>query len=194
MAIDRSPVYKRCRYLGIEPIILGYAGKPSRRTRQTRNKPSGYALQLKEKQKLKFVYGVMERQFRLAFEDAARAPGITGENLLEAMESRLDNVAFRLGLASTRRAARQLVGHGHLTVNGRRADVPSLRVSTGDVVAVRSSSAPQIRPKALGSTRKIPSWLDFDPEALKATVSRRPARSDIDFDIKESMIVELYSK
>lgn len=194
MAIDRTPVFKRCRYLGIDPVLLGYTHKPSVRTRIAKKKPSAYALQLKEKQKVKFIYGVLEKQFRRSFETASKLSGVTGENLLRLMELRLDNIAFRLGLAKTRAEARQLVTHGKLLLNGHRADIPSMELSGGDVVSVRPDAVQATRARRLSVGRKLPSWLSFDEEAMRGTVLQAPSRGDIDFDIKESMIVELYSK
>jgi small subunit ribosomal protein S4 len=194
MAIDRTPVFKRCRYLGIDPMLLGYTHKPSVRSRLSRTKPSAYALQLREKQKVKFIYGVLESQFRRTFEAAAREPGITGENLMRKMELRLDNVAFRLGLGKTRAEARQLVGHGRVLVNGRRVDIPSIELRSGDVVGVHPGSVQAVRTRRLSLGRRLPSWLSFDEEAMTGAVLGVPSRKDIDFDIKESMIVELYSK
>jgi small subunit ribosomal protein S4 len=194
MAIDRTPVYKRCRYHGIDPNLLGYTHKPSVRSRLSRTKPSAYALQLREKQKVKFIYGVLENQFRRTFEAAAREPGITGENLMRRMELRLDNVAFRLGLGKTRAEARQLVGHGRVTVNGRRVDIPSIELKAGDVVGLHPGAVQAVRTRRLSLGRRTPVWLSFDEEAMAGTVVSAPSRKDLDFEIRESMIVELYSK
>lgn len=194
MSIDRTPVFKRCRYLGIDPILLGYTHKPSVRSRLSRTKPSAYALQLKEKQKVKFIYGVLEKQFRRSFEAAAREPGITGENLMRKMELRLDNVAFRLGYAKTRAQARQLVGHRHILLNGKRVDIPSIVLKSGDVVSVHPDIVPAVRASRAANPRRTPSWLSLDEDALSGAVVQEPSRADIDFDVRESMIVELYSK
>ena len=194
MAIDRTPVFKRCRYLGIDPLLLGYAHKPSVRTRLSRTKPSAYALQLKEKQKVKFIYGVLENQFRRTFEAAVKEPGITGENLLRKMELRLDNVVFRLGFAKTRIQARQLVGHRHVLLNGLRVDIASIELKSGDVISVRADIVPAVRNSRSANPRKTPSWLRLDEDSLSGTVLQTPSRAELDFDIRESMIVELYSK
>lgn len=194
MAIDRTPVFKRCRYLGIDPILLGYTHKPSRRQRLSRTKPSAYALQLKEKQKVKFVYGVLERQFRRTFDQAMRLPGATGENLMRLLELRLDNVAFRLGYAKTRAEARQLVSHRHVLVNGRRVDIPSIEVKPGDVIGIDPAIAQAAKTRRFALGRKSPAWLEVSEESLSGRVLHEPARGDIDFDVAESKIVELYSK
>ncbi len=194
MAIQRGPVRKRCAYLGIEATLLGYGGKPSKRTAPARSKPSAYALQLKEKQKVKFVYGVMERQFRRNFEKALRQGGSTGENLLTLMEKRLDNAVFRSGLAKTRAEARQLVSHRHVTVNGRRVSIPSQAVKQGDEIALRDDMAKTLGNRDRSGSRALPGWLSRDGEANCVKVLREPRRSDVDFDVREAMIVELYSK
>ncbi|MEE8721853.1 MAG: 30S ribosomal protein S4 [Eggerthellaceae bacterium] len=197
MAIDRTPVLKRCRQLGIEPVVLGYTTKESKRQPKRRRKESEYALQLREKQKAKFIYGVLEKQFRGYFTRAKAMEGVTGENLLQILESRLDNVVFRLGFARTRKEARQTVTHGHITVNGRRVDVPSFRVRPGDVVAVAPKAKELLVIKsALVSNERVtvPAWLEVDIEKLQGSVLALPTRDQIDLEINEQLIVELYSK
>ena len=200
MAKNMQPIAKHCRALGISPAAMGYAKKESNRNPggQMRKKKSEYALQLTEKQKVKFVYGIMEKQFRMYYEKAARMPGKTGENLLTFVERRLDNVVYRLGFAMTRREARQLVGHGHFTVNGQRVDIPSYLVKAGDVIEVKESSRSSVKFKRLtggdAPTVLVPKWLERDKNALKGTVVQMPAREDIDLPVEEHLIVELYSK
>lgn len=198
MAINRTPVLKRCRQLGIDPVVLGYSSsKTSTRQPKRRRKESEYGLQLREKQKAKFIYGVLEKQFRRYYERAKSMPGVTGENLMQILESRVDNVVFRLGFARTRKEARQIVTHGHITVNGRRVDVPSLRVRPGDLVAVRPKSKDLLVIKsALVSNERfeVPAWLEVDIEKLQGSVLALPTRDQIDMDIREQLIVELYSK
>ena len=197
MAINRTPVLKRCRQLGLDPVVLGYSKKSNRQPQRRRRSESEYGMQLREKQKAKFVYGVLEKQFHTYFEKAKVMPGVTGENLMTILESRLDNVVFRLGFASTRKEARQTVSHGHITVNGKRVDIPSYQVKAGDVVAV----APKFKDllpikEALISSEHmaVPSWLEVDIEKLQGTVLQRPSRDQIDLDIDAQLIVELYSK
>lgn len=200
MAKNMQPIVKRCRALGISPAVMGYAKKQSNRNpgSQMRRKKSEYALQLNEKQKVKFVYGVMEKQFANYFEMATRQQGQAGENLLRILESRLDNVVYRLGFASTRRDARQLVNHGHFTVNGKRVNIPSYLVKAGDVVEVCEKSRASEKFKRLTGEDApivlIPQWLQRENNALKGTVVRMPAREEIDIPIEEHLIVELYSK
>ena len=200
MAINRTPVLKRCRQLGLDPIVLGYTGKSkSRSIRQPkrRRKESEYGMQLREKQKAKFVYGVLEKQFHGYFDRAKSMPGITGANLMQILESRLDNVVFRLGFAKTRKEARQIVTHGHIMVNGKRVDIPSYRVRPGDLVSVRPKSKELLVIKsALVSNegRLVPAWLEVDIEKLQGSVLSLPERDQIDLDIHEQLIVELYSK
>ena len=197
MAIDRTPVLKRCRQLGIDPIVLGYTTKTSKREPKRRRKESEYGLQLREKQKAKFIYGVLEKQFRGYFKRALSMEGVTGENLLMILESRLDNVVFRLGFARTRKEARQTVTHGHITVNGRRVDIPSYRVRPGDLVAVAPKAKELLVIKsALVSNERVsvPAWLEVDIEKLQGSVLSLPTRDQIDLDINEQLIVELYSK
>ena len=198
MAINRTPVLKRCRQLGIDPVVLGYSSKKeSIRQPKRRRKESEYGMQLREKQKAKFIYGVLEKQFRGYFNKAKRQPGITGENLMRILESRLDSVVFRLGFARTRKEARQTVSHGHITVNGKRVDIPSYRVRPGDVVAVADKAKEMLVIKsALVSNERmqVPAWLEVDIEKLQGNVLSLPNRDQIDLDINEQLIVELYSK
>lgn len=198
MAINRTPVLKRCRQLGLDPVVLGYSSKKeSIRQPKRRRKESEYGLQLREKQKAKFVYGVLEKQFRGYFKKAKSMPGVTGENLMQILESRLDNVVFRLGLARTRKEARQTVTHGHITLNGKRVDIPSIRVRPGDLVAVAPKAKDLLVIKsALVSNERVqvPAWLEVDIEKLQGSVLELPSREQIDLDIHEQLIVELYSK
>ena len=198
MAINRTPVLKRCRQLGLDPVVLGYSSKKeSIRQPKRRRKESEYGIQLREKQKTKFVYGVQEKQFRGYFKKAKAMPGVTGENLMRILESRVDNVVFRLGFARTRKEARQIVTHGHITVNGKRVDIPSLRVRPGDVVAVapKSKDLLVIKSALISNERvQVPAWLEVDIEKLQASVLALPTREQIDLDINEQLIVDLYSK
>ena len=200
MAKNMQPIAKRCKALGISPAVMGYAKKTTERNSNTRmrKKKSEYALQLQEKQKVKFVYGVMEKQFRMYYEKAARMQGKTGEELLSLLERRLDNVVYRLGFAMTRREARQLVSHAHFTVNGTKVDIPSYLVKAGDVIEVKDSSRSSVKFKRLlgedAPVVLVPQWLDREKNALKGTVTRLPAREDIDLPVEEHLIVELYSK
>ena len=198
MAKNTQPVLKRCRTLGVSPAAMGYSKTSNKNPGgQRRAKKSEYALQMTEKQKVKFVYGILEKQFRMYFEKAERMAGNTGENLLSLVERRLDNVVYRLGFASTRREARQLVNHGHYTVNGKRVNIPSYLVSNGDVIAVCEKSASNTRFKMLKEADAFvaaPKWLERDKNNLQGKVIAMPARDDIDFEIAENLIVELYSK
>ncbi|MFV0504084.1 MAG: 30S ribosomal protein S4 [Lachnospirales bacterium] len=197
MARDRSPVLKRCRSLGLDPVVLGVSKKPSKKAGREQRKLSEYGIQLKEKQKVKFIYGVLEKQFRNYYKKADKMGGITGDNLLSLLELRLDNVVFRMGLARTRTEARQIVRHKHILVNGSRVDIPSYCVKAGDVISVREKSANLQRYKdVLESThgRITPDWLSADVENLKGTVNSVPARAQIDLPINETLIIELYSK
>ena len=198
MAKNTQPVLKRCRTLGVSPAAMGYSKTSNKNPGgQRRAKKSEYALQMTEKQKVKFVYGILEKQFRMYFEKAERMNGNTGENLLSLVERRLDNVVYRLGFASTRREARQLVNHGHYTVNGKRVNIPSYLVSNGDVIAVCEKSASNTRFKMLKEADAFvaaPKWLERDTNNLQGKVIAMPARDDIDFEIAENLIVELYSK
>ena len=200
MARNMQPIAKRCKALGISPAVMGYAKKTTERNTkgQMRRKQSEYGLQLNEKQKVKFVYGVLEKQFRAYYEKAAAAEGVTGEVLLSTLERRLDNVVFRMGFALTRREARQLVSHGHFTVNGKVCDIPSFLIKAGDVVEVKERSRSSVKFKRfLGEDAIVvttPTWIERDKETLKGTVTRLPERADIDFPVEEHLIVELYSK
>ena len=199
MARSIQPIAKRCKALGVSPAAMGYAKKTTKRNPkgQMRRKQSEYGLQLQEKQKVKFVYGVLERQFKNYFEMAERRPGQTGENLLSLLESRLDNVIFRLGFAMTRAEARQLVSHGHFTVNGRKVNIPSFLVKPGMVITLKDTSRNLVKVKAnleANSFRQPPKWLDYDANNLTAKVLAVPAREDIDIPIEEHLIVELYSR
>lgn len=197
MAIDRVPDLKRCRALGLEPQVVGRARQSKRQVRRTNRKVSEYGLQLREKQKAKFIYGVLERQFRNYYEKAKKMQGVTGENLLQLLERRVDNVVFRLGLANTRRQARQIVTHGHITVNGKRVDIPSALVKIGDVVAVCEKSQSNELFKSIKETNNAlsaPAWLEADREGLKGSVTRYPTRDEIDVPVNEQSIIELYSR
>ena len=198
MAINRTPVLKRCRQLGLDPVVLGYSSsKTSIREPKRRRKESEYGMQLREKQKVKFIYGVLEKQFRGYYDMANRSKGVTGENLLRILESRLDNVVYRLGFAKSRAEARQQVRHGHITVNGRRVNIPSFRVRPGDLVAVAPKAKDMLVIKsALISNERVqvPAWLEVDIEKLQGSVLALPQRDQIDLDIREQLIVELYSK
>ena len=198
MAINRTPVLKRCRQLGIDPVVLGYSSKKeSIRQPKRRRKESEYAMQLREKQKAKFIYGVLEKQFRGYFKRAKSMEGQTGENLMTILETRLDNVVFRLGFARTSKEARQMVTHGHICVNGRRVDIPSFRVRPGELVSVAPKAKELLVVKsALVSNERVqvPAWLEIDIEKLQGSVLSLPTRDQIDLDINEQLIVELYSK
>ena len=198
MAKNTQPVLKRCRTLGVSPAAMGYSKSSNKNPGgQRRAKKSEYAMQMTEKQKVKFVYGILEKQFRSYYEKAARAEGTTGEILLSLIERRLDNVVYRLGFASTRREARQLVNHGHYTVNGKRVNIPSYMVKVGDVIAVCEKSSSNNRFKKMKEDNAFvaaPKWLDRDTNNLQGKVIALPARDDIDFEIAEHLIVELYSK
>ena len=198
MAVNHDPILKRCRALGISPAVLGYDKSSNRNPgADKRKKVSKYGTQLKEKQKVKFIYGVLENQFRHYYEMAAKKEGITGENLLQILESRLDNIVWRMGLANTRREARQLVTHAHFTVNGQKVDIPSYLVKPGDVIALKETSRSSEKFKALAEaldTKIVPKWLDLNKAALSAKVVAYSTREDIDYEVEEQHIVELYSK
>lgn len=197
MAVNRVPVLKRCRALGLEPAYLGYDKKSNRTNARAGKKISEYGLQLREKQKAKFIYGVLEKPFRNYYKKADRAKGMTGENLMIMLERRLDNVIFRLGFARTRREARQIVGHKHVLVNGKRVNIPSYSISVGDVIEIREKSRSLQRYKDIVEVtggRLVPEWLDADLEGLKGTVKMLPTREMIDVPVNEMLIVELYSK
>lgn len=197
MAVNRVPVLKRCRSLGLDPVFLGYDKKSNRTNARAGKKVSEYGLQLREKQKAKFIYGVLEKPFRNYYERADRMKGMTGENLMIMLESRLDSVVFRMGFARTRREARQIVGHQHILVNGKRVQVPSYMVKAGDVIEIREKSKSLQRYKDILEVtggRLVPEWIEVDQEALKGTVKNLPTREMIDVPVNEMLIVELYSK
>ncbi|MBO7666683.1 MAG: 30S ribosomal protein S4 [Clostridia bacterium] len=200
MAKNNTPVAKRCKALGVSPAVLGYNKKNTNRNSQNKmkKKQSEYGLQLVEKQKVKFIYGILEKQFHIYYNKVSKMPGKTGENLLTYIERRLDNVVFRLGLAATRREARQLVNHGHFTVNGKKVNIPSYIVNVGDEIEVKESSRTSVVFTRLNDADMLitetPAWLERDKEAFKGKVIRLPLREDIDFPVEEHLIVELYSK
>ena len=193
MAKNMQPILKRCKALGISPTVMGVNKETRRNPKPGRRKQSEYAVQLNEKQKAKFIYGVLEKQFRHYYEEASKTRGVTGETLLQLLERRLDNVVYRLGFANTRREARQMVNHGHITVNGKRVDIPSYQVSPGEVISIREKSRGSEHVKQIlekNAATMIPKWLG----TLQGKVVALSERSDIDFDINETLIVELYSK
>ncbi len=197
MAVNKTPILKRCRSLGIEPAYLGVDKKSKRKLNRTGKKTSEYGLQLKEKQKAKFIYGVLEKPFRNYYEIADRKKGMTGDNLMTILESRLDNVVFRMGFARTRREARQVVDHKMFTVNGKVVNIPSYLVKAGDVIEVRESKKSLQRFKDITEVtngRVVPEWMDVDAEKLCGTVKELPNRDQIDVPVDEMLIVELYSK
>lgn len=197
MAVNRVPVLKRCRSLGLDPIFLGIDKKSNRQLKRANRKISEYGLQLREKQKAKFIYGVLEKPFRNYYTKAKRMTGMTGENLMIILETRLDNVIFRMGFARTRREARQIVDHKHVTVNGKKVNIPSYLVSAGDVVEIAEKNKGLAKYKEITEVtggRLVPEWLDVDAEALKGTVKELPPRDSIDVPVDEMLIVELYSK
>ena len=197
MAIDRTPVLKRCRSLDMDPVYLGVNKKSNRKLVRSSRKISEYGLQLREKQKAKFIYGVLEKPFRNYYATAERMKGLTGPNLMVLLESRLDNVVFRMGFARTRKEARQIVGHKHVLVNGKCVNIPSYRIKAGDVVEIKKKKKTMQRYKdiveATGGVL-VPAWLDADIEELKGTVKELPSRDMIDVPVNETLIVELYSK
>ena len=197
MAVNRVPVLKRCRSLGLDPIYLGIDKKSNRELKRANKKTSEYGLQLREKQKAKFIYGVLEKPFRNYYEKADRMKGMTGENLMTMLESRLDNVVFRAGFARTRKEARQIVDHKHVLVNGKQVNIPSYLVKAGDVIEIKEKCKGAQRYKDIldvTAGRLVPEWMDADQEALKATVKELPTRDMIDVPVDEMLIVELYSK
>ena len=197
MAKNMQPILKRCKTLGIEPGVMGIDKKSNRNPKTNRKKMSEYGLQLNEKQKVKFIYGVLEKQFRKYYVMATKKNGITGEMLLQILETRLDNVIYRLGLANTRREARQIVNHGHILVNGKKVDIPSYLVKPGEVISVKEKSRSSSRIKEIVETnasRVIPDWLDMDRNTLTGKVVALPNREHIDYEVEEHLIVELYSK
>ena len=197
MAIDRTPVLKRCRSLDMDPVYLGVNKKSNRKLVRSSRKISEYGLQLREKQKAKFIYGVLEKPFRNYYATAERMKGLTGPNLMVLLESRLDNLVFRMGFARTRKEARQIVGHKHVLVNGKCVNIPSYRIKAGDVVEIKENKKTMQRYKdiveATGGVL-VPAWLDADIEELKGTVKELPSRDMIDVPVNETLIVELYSK
>lgn len=197
MAINRTPVLKRCRALGLDPVYLGVNKKSKRQPRNARRKISEYGLQLREKQKAKYIYGMLEKPFRNYYKKAAQMKGLTGENLMVMLESRHDNVVFRLGFARTRKEARQVVGHKMFLVNGKKVNIPSYKIKAGDVIEVAEKKKDLQRFKNIievTNGRVVPEWLDCDAENLKATVKNLPSRDQIDVPVDEVLIVELYSK
>ena len=197
MAKNMQPILKRCKTRDLSPAVLGYSKSTKRQPKQTRRKQSEYGMQLSEKQKVKFIYGVLEKQFRAYYEKAERKQGITGEILLQELERRLDNVVFRMGFANTRREARQLVSHAHFTVNGHKVNIPSYQVKPGDVVAVREKSRSSVKFKTLleeNSKSVCPKWIEKAKDSFEGKIVAMPARDDIDYEVAEHLIVELYSK
>jgi len=198
MAVNKQPIARKCRSFDISPAVMGYSNKKSTRNPggTRRRKVSEYGAQLKEKQKVKFVYGILEKQFHRYYLKAANMKGVTGDNMLQLLELRLDNVVYRLGLAKTRRMARQVVGHGHIRVNGKKVDIPSYSVKVGDVITLRPASAEKEMFKVLreGTSVLTPKWLNFDAANLTGTVNALPSREDIDLQLQENMIVEFYSR
>jgi small subunit ribosomal protein S4 len=195
MAINRQPVLKRCRALGLDPIVLGINKKSNRGPRPNANqKPTEYAIQLREKQKAKFVYAVMEKQFRKLYEEASRKDGVTGLNLIQYLERRLENVVYRLGFASTRRQARQIVSHGHISVNGRKVNIASYRVKPGDVVAVIENSKNVEIIKSSIEEANAPAWIELDKANFAGKILQNPTKDDMDFELNEALIVEFYSR
>ena len=195
MARDRQPVLKRCRNLGLDPIVLGVNKKSNRNIRPNANrKLTEYGTQQREKQKVKFVYGVMEKQFYKLYEEATRKEGVTGELLLQYLERRLDNVIYRLGFGSTRRQARQIVSHGHILINGKRVNIASYRVKQGDVITVKEDSKELALIKESIGQKAIPGWLSLEENTLKAQVLENPGRDAVDFEVDEAMIIEFYSR
>ena len=197
MAINRTPVLKRCRSLGLEPAVLGYDKKSNRKSPREGKKVSEYGPQLREKQKAKFIYGVLEKPFRNYYEKADRMKGMAGENLMVLLESRLDNVVFRAGFARTRHEARQVVDHKIITVNGKVINIPSYSVKAGDVIEIKEGSRSSQRTKDIFEVTKgrlTPSWIEADQDAFKAVVKNLPTREEIDVPVDEMLIVELYSK
>lgn len=195
MARNRQPILKKCRALGIDPVVLGVNKSSNRGIRANANrKPTEYAIQLREKQKAKFIYNVMEKQFRKIYEEAARKLGVTGLTLIEYLERRLENVVYRLGFAKTRRQARQLVSHGHITVNGRKVNIASYRVKIGDIISVveNSKNVEVIKTAVDGATPPV--WLELDSAAFSGKVLQNPTKDDLDFNLDEALIVEFYSR
>ena len=199
MAINRQPVARRCKKYDISPSVLGYSKKETWRNSQgnRRKKASEYSLQLNEKQKMKFIYGILEKQSRRVYDEAERLPGVTGENMVMLLETRLDNVVYRLGLCKTRKQARQLVSHAHFLVNGKKVNIPSYRVKVGDVISVREKSKDIDIFKSVreeGPSQLVPKWVELNQEALSGKVLAIPTSEDLDFELQYNLIVEFYSK
>ncbi len=198
MAKNTQPVLKKCKALGVSPAVLGYSKETNRNPKaNTRRKQSEYGRQLNEKQNVKLIYGVLEKQFHGYFEKAERKNGITGEIMLQELERRLDNVVFRMGFAATRREARQLVNHGHFTVNGKRCNIPSAQVKVGDVIAVCQKSQSSVKFKSLleeYGKKAMPQWIERTADTFEGKIIALPAREDIDYEVSENLIVELYSR
>lgn len=198
MGKSTQPLVKRCKALGINPVVMGYTKESKRNQKEVRRKKSEYGLQLTEKQKLRFIYGVLEKQFRKYYVMATKKTGVTGEVLLQILESRLDNVVYRMGFAKTRQQARQMVSHGHITVNGKKVDIPSYLVKVGDVISVKEESRASAGIKTIvlanSDNKVVPGWLEVDAEKFTGKVVSLAARSDIDYAVKENLIVEYYSK
>ena len=198
MGKSTQPLLKRCKSLGINPVVMGYTKESKRNQKDVRRKKSEYGIQLTEKQKVRFIYGVMEKQFHKYYVMATKKDGVTGEMLLQILESRLDNVVYRLGFAKTRKQARQMVNHAHFTVNGEKVNIPSYLTKVGDVIKVKDSSRSKTRFKEIaeGETKSVvaPKWLEKDADLLGGKVIAMPEREDIDFQVEEHLIVELYSK
>lgn len=197
MGKSTQPLLKRCKALGINPVVMGYTKTSKRNQKENRRKKSDYAIHLEEKQKVRFIYGVLEKQFRRYYVMATKRSGITGEMLLQILESRLDNVVFRLGFSKTRNEARQMVSHGHITVNGKKVNIPSYLVKAGDVVAVKESSKSSSGIKRIllaNGDKAVPAWLEVNKDSFSGKVVSLATRSDIDYAVKENLIVEYYSK
>lgn len=197
MAVDRVPVLKRCRSLGLDPIYLGIDKKSNRNLNRSNRKMSEYGLQLREKQKAKFIYGVLEKPFRNYYKKAQKKPGQTGENLMVMLETRLDNVVFRMGFARTRKEARQIVDHKHVLVNGKQVNIPSYLIKVGDVIEIKENCKGSQRYKDIIEVtggRTVPAWVEVDQDNLKGEIKELPKREDIDVPVDEMLIVELYSK
>jgi len=193
MGRSTQPLLKRCKALGINPVVMGYTKESKRNQKEVRRKKSEYGVQLNEKQKVRFIYGVMEKQFRKYYVMATKKNGVTGEMLLQILESRLDNVVFRLGFAKTRNQARQMVNHGHVTVNGKKVDIPSYLVKVGDVISIKENSGIKKLIVANNDT-VVPAWLEADKDNFTGKVVNLATKADIDYAVKENLIVEYYSK
>lgn len=195
MGRSTQPLLKRCKALGINPVVMGYTKESKRNQKEVRRKKSEYGVQLNEKQKVRFIYGVMEKQFRKYYVMATKKNGVTGEMLLQILESRLDNVVFRLGFAKTRNQARQMVNHGHVTVNGKKVDIPSFLVKPGDVITVKTKSSKYVQSvMEMIDLACAPAWMTIDKSAFKITFDRIPEREELDPEIKEQLVIEYYSK